>query len=85
MPFHVFFMCSTVVEVDDDLGKEILQKRLGRLREEYPLMDEVLQDTVIAILAFPTYQEWREVMPRRPHKILANYNVFQAVSGRLPN
>jgi hypothetical protein len=80
---RVFFMCSTVIEVTEDIAKQIVLDGEGRFREDSPVMDEVLKNSGVGVLAYPTYKEWKEDHPDVEHQVVGDFNVAKKVSAKL--
>ena len=80
---RVFFMCSTVVEVDDEVAKAIVKNNEGQFRDSAPVMDDALFGSGIDVLAYPTYEEWKEYNKDIPHRVVGDFNVADKVAARL--
>lgn len=84
---RVFFMCSTVIEVDDEIAKAIVKNNMGQFRDSAtaPIMDAALFGSGVDVLAYPTYEEWKEYECNKdvPHRVVGDFNVADKVAAKL--
>ena len=80
---RIFFMCSTVIEVDELMAKEFVKNGMGKFREDAHIMNEALFGSGVDILAYPTYDEWKEFSKDVDHKVVGDFNVANYVANRL--
>ena len=83
MKARVFFMCSTVIEVDESVANDMVKEGSGKFREAAPIMNEALLGSGVSVLAYPTYEEWKEDHPDIEHRVVGDLNVMDKVEAKL--
>lgn len=72
LKYRVFFMCSTVIEVEKDVAYGMVKEKMGQFRESAHVMDEALFGSGVSVLAYPTYAEWKEDHPDVEHRVVGD-------------
>jgi len=80
---RVFFICSTVIEVDESVANGMVKEGSGRFREAAAIMDESLFGSGVSVLAYPAYEEWKEDHPGIEHRVVGDFNVMNKVEAKL--
>ena len=81
--YRVFFMCSTVIEVEKEVAYGIVKEGMGKFRGDARIMDGALFGSGVSVLAYPTYAEWKEDCPDVEHRVVGDFNVMDEVGAKL--